>query len=108
MPADFTLLIFTGYDGLTSSCDAHRGKRAWLIDRFEATIGDRVVKTKTKRKTEAIAEFSAGTQQGHTAIIAKQVDSSTDVVTIGRLWTFFLALSTASPGDLRFPHASAL
>ena len=42
-------------------------------DRFEATIGDRVVKTKTKRKTEAIADFNTATQQGHAAVIAKQV-----------------------------------
>jgi hypothetical protein len=44
-----------------------------MLYRFEATIGDRVVKTKTKRKSEAVAEYNTAMQQGHTAVIAKQV-----------------------------------
>lgn len=39
---------------------------------FEATIGDRKVVTETKRKAEAEAEYAAATQQGHTAVLAKQ------------------------------------
>jgi len=56
----------------------NEGNLMWRCGRFEATIGDRVVKTKTKRKTEAIAEFNTATQQGHTAIITKQVHFATE------------------------------
>ena len=41
--------------------------------RFEATIGDRRVTTQTKRKSEAEAEFGTAVQQGHSAVLAKQV-----------------------------------
>ena len=40
---------------------------------FEAVIGDRKVVTQTKRKAEAEQEFSHAVQQGHTAVLAKQV-----------------------------------
>ena len=48
-------------------------KHGRVARRFDATIGDRIVKTKTKRKSEAVAEYITAIQQGHTAVIAKQV-----------------------------------
>ena len=44
-----------------------------LMHSFEATIGDRKVVTQTKRKAEAEQEYSHAVQQGHTAVLAKQV-----------------------------------
>jgi Vault protein inter-alpha-trypsin domain len=42
------------------------------------TIGDRKVVTQTKRKAEAEQEYSHAVQQGHTAVLAKQVRLTSD------------------------------
>jgi hypothetical protein len=41
-----------------------------------ATIGDRTIKTEVKPKAEAQAEFNAAVQQGHTAVMAKQEETT--------------------------------
>ena len=65
-----------------------------VCHRFEATVGDRVVKTQTKRKTEAAAEFATAVQQGHSAVIAKQVFliCSKAPTSLVRLLSMFTAL----------------
>jgi hypothetical protein len=41
-----------------------------------ATIGDRTIKTEVKPKAAAQAEFNAAVQQGHTAVMAKQEETT--------------------------------
>jgi Vault protein inter-alpha-trypsin domain len=43
-----------------------------LCVRFEAKVGETVIRTETKRKANAEAEFASAVAQGHTAVILKQ------------------------------------
>jgi Vault protein inter-alpha-trypsin domain len=40
--------------------------------RFESKVGERLIRTETKRKAKAEAEFASTVAQGHTAVILKQ------------------------------------